>query len=115
MSEKSSLVKIGAVWAKKNDNGKYYAGKLGDAVLFLFPSQSDHPQAPDYNVFVGDARDKDEKRGRRRNRDEDEDDSPRRKTGKSKYGRKRRDEDEDEEGEEQDDRDSDEDEDDAPF
>ena len=54
MSEKSSLVKIGALWSKRDRNKQMYlTGKLGDAQLLIFPNgYKEHERQPDYLCYV---------------------------------------------------------------
>jgi len=49
----AEMTKISAVWKQKTRDGRtFYKGRLGDADLLLFPSKSDHPKAPAFDVLI---------------------------------------------------------------
>lgn len=54
MSEHGPLVKIGALWSKRDRNKQMYlTGKLGDAQLLIFPNgYKENEKQPDYLCYV---------------------------------------------------------------
>ena len=58
MSEKKHLVKIGALWSKRDKNKQMYlTGKLGDAQLLIFPNgYKENERQPDYLCYVATGR-----------------------------------------------------------
>jgi hypothetical protein len=54
MSERGPLVKIGALWSKRDKNNQMYlTGKLGDAQLLVFPNgYKENEKQPDYLCYV---------------------------------------------------------------
>lgn len=57
-SKKTDLVKVSALWKKKQANGKtYLSGNFGDAFLLIFENldklkENANPSLPDYNMYV---------------------------------------------------------------
>lgn len=56
----SNWIKIGALWVNKDKKGEeYLSGKLGDAVLVVYPSKyAGSKRRPDYLVYIVDPPDK---------------------------------------------------------
>lgn len=50
----SEMVKLGALWVKEGNKGKFLTGKFGDAQLLVFPNEhKKQDNHPDYIVYVG--------------------------------------------------------------